>query len=307
MAPHKSALLIAVGIFISTTRSSSATPFTREVAKPPFFNNHKGSTDIDVGSALNVPRGGDISHVDAAKKVYYVLTGVHGAVSALAPTETGKILYNGAFDIEEDSLAEFCMSYVGTCLISCVYMALLAFSTDMDAPTIVAHGTYPFAIMNFRYLLQDKFVKHGWQKGVGLYTTLSSIMLPLGIRSGRFNSDLLAKIDIICPLLMGAVGFFSRDLGMKVWGHKGVAECDEVTVALSGWLSSAMFQVAIIAASLLAGFEAKKAVGYSALFFLIDLVNNNHIQGRNGPLKLEPAANYIMALILAGVSYALLC
>jgi len=310
MAPLKLKLVaLIIGVFIGVAPSCDAAP--TKLASTSFLQktgNRKAATTTSpiAGCVFSIPRGGN-SYANLAKKAYYTLTGVHGAVSALAPTETGRILYNDKFHIEEDSLAELCMEYVGTCLIGCLYMAMLAFDTDMDAATITAHGTYPCALMNLRNLLKGKFAKHGWHNGAGIGMTLATLLLPLAIRSGKYDSELIARINILVPLFVGATGFFDRSLGMKVSGHKdGVSEYDGITQALSGWFCSAMFMWAIIAGLLLAGFEPEKAVGFSALFFFIDLVNNNHVRKSNEALALDALPGHVMALILGGISYCLL-
>lgn len=110
MAKSNLALLI-VAALISRTKASGAS-FLPKIDSREKISLSKSKASY---SALDIPRGGAVDGADVAKKAYYALFGAHGLVSTLAPTETGKILYNDKFEIEEDSLAEMSMSYVGTC------------------------------------------------------------------------------------------------------------------------------------------------------------------------------------------------
>lgn len=201
-------------------------------------------------------------------------------------------------------------SYGGVhCLtvIGCLYMAMLAFSTSMDAATIIAHGTYPCALMSIKNLLQDNFVKHGFQKGAGLLMTLATVGLPVAIRSGKYDSNALATADVLFPLICGIIGFFDRSLAMKLSGHQtGDFGDDEKTKAFSGWYFSALLTWAIVATSLLNGVETNKAVGYSALFLLVDLLDKRYFRKSNSVLNIDDAPLYVFYLVLGGISWSLL-
>ena len=186
-------------------------------------------------------------------------------------------------------------------------MAMLAFSTSMDAATIIAHGTYPCALMSIKNLLQDNFAKHGFRKGTGVLMTLATVGLPVAIRSGKYDSNALATADIIGPLASGIGGFLDRSLGMKLSGHEtGDFGGDEKTEALSGWFFGALLTWAIVATSLLKGLEANKAVGYSALFLLVDLLDKRYFRKSNAPLNIDDAPLYLFYAVFAGISYVLL-
>ena len=186
-------------------------------------------------------------------------------------------------------------------------MAMLAFSTSMDAATIIAHGTYPCALMSIKNLLQDNFAKHGFRKGTGVLMTLATVGLPVAIRSGKYDSDLLATMDVIVPLVCGIGGFLDRSLGMKLSGHEtGDFGDDEKTAALSGCFFGALLTWAIVATSLLKGIEANKAVGYSALFLLVDLLDKRYFRKSNAPLNIDDAPLYLFYAVFAGISYVLL-
>ena len=226
---------------------------------------------------------------------------------AVQTQNSGHTQYHVLISIRYIALSHVHIFDALTTVIGCLYMALLAFTTDMSAPTIVAHGTYPCALMNWRYLLQGKHSKFGISKAAGIVMTLGTTVLPAMIRSGKFDSALIAKVNILVPVLMGALGFVNRELGMKVFGYEGkLAEADGVTRAICGWFCDSMAMWAIVAGLLLAGYEARVAVGCSALFFFVDLVNNNYLSKRNEALDTDPIPDAVFALILGGISYGLL-
>ena len=161
--------------------------------------------------------------------------------------------------------------------------------------------------MHLKNLLQGNFDRNGCGKGAAYAMTLSSIIIPLAIRSGKYDSNKLAWINPIFYGLVGVAGTLDRNLGMKLMGHKeGIDEEDGQTMALCGWTFDTCVQWSIIAISLLNGLEPAKAVGYSALFMFADLVNNNHFRKANAPLNLDDAPGYVMAALLAFISYAFL-
>lgn len=300
----KLSLLVTIGALLGNVSWASAkSNFGRRTFILPQKNADHVNTNTD--AAISVRGGGQ--YEDIAKKAYYVLMASQGLTTALAPEKTGDILFNGAFTVDEDSLSSFLVGYAGSSFIGCLYMAMLAFSTSMDAPTIIAHGTYPCALMSIKNLLQDKFAKHGFHKGTGVLMTLATVGLPVAIRSGKYDSNALATADVLFPLVCGIIGFFDCPLAMKLSGHQtGDFGDDEKTKAFSGWYFSAVLTWAIVATSLLKGVEPNKAVGYSALFLLVDLLDKRYIRKSNAPLNIDDAPLYLFYLVLGGICWSLL-
>jgi hypothetical protein len=161
--------------------------------------------------------------------------------------------------------------------------------------------------MTFKNLMQGNFVRHGFRKGVGLLMTLATVGLPVAIRSGKYDSNALATADVLFPLVCGLLGLIDRSLAMKVAGHEtGEFGGDEKTEALSGWYFASLLTWAIVAVSLLKGVEANAAVGYSALFLLVDLLDKRYLRKGNSPLNLDDKPLYLFYVVLAGISYVLL-
>ena len=97
---------------------SSSQSVIAAARRPSFLPHNKKipSSSTTTSSALDTTlsiRGGH-HFEDAAKIAYYAVTGVHGAVCALAPEKTGEILYNGKFTVEEGSLSSMLLGYVGS-------------------------------------------------------------------------------------------------------------------------------------------------------------------------------------------------
>ena len=74
--------------------------------------------------------------------------------------------------------------------------------------------------MHLKNLLQGNFDRNGCGKVAAYAMTLSSIIIPLAIRSGKYDSNYLAWFNPIFYGLVGVAGTLDRNLGMKLMGHK---------------------------------------------------------------------------------------
>mmetsp|Transcript_5367 Transcript_5367/g.8479 ORF Transcript_5367/g.8479 Transcript_5367/m.8479 type:complete len:129 (+) Transcript_5367:3-389(+) len=123
------------------------------------------------------------------------------------------------------------------------------------------------------------------------------------IRSGKYDNDLICKLDVSFPLIVGVVGCLNTDLGKKCLGFR---KRDPVTEALTGWFFWGLGQWGVMVAALLMGNDITSAVGWSAAFSTVFVVDYCFIRKQNAALRLPLAPQIANTVLFGIVAYTLL-
>ena len=254
--------------------------------------------------ALSV-RGGDLK--DNLVTTATALEAAHGILSLAAPEVVPKVLYQGTFEIEEGSQAELWQEHVGSSLLGIALMTYLSANTDVSATSNVVYGAGLCAYVFFRRLVKGSYEKLGFSKayiGVCWASLLTILLMGAAIISDKYDTDLLAKIFVAIPALMGITHYISPDI-MK--NFAGISDnADAVDDAVMGWWHTALIVWSTLAYSLVDGSDVYEAAGRAAIVFGLVCVDYNFIRKQNAPLNLTNASLAIFPLIQLVIGAGLL-
>ena len=178
---------------------------------------------------------------------------------------------------------------------------LSAFKGGVSPPKVALYGGLPCTYLAWKYTLRNGFAKIGFDQNSGNMVTAIMLVCSGLLFFEKGDADLIAKIFSIPCLLIGLVGYVSQDtLASTIYGvakFEGAKTDILVKSTMGVYITWGVFAV-----SLLFGKDWTEALGYAALWCLVQDIDTLLISKDVEKLGSSPVIEYFYTLINAGVA-----
>lgn len=220
--------------------------------------------------ALRV-RGGATITPKALAKVYAGFYGLNGITAMPAPESAGDF----GTELQECTTDYVIFENMGATSLGYAIMVYLATTQEKTLATakIVAYSGLPCTYVTYKNMLKGVSSKLSGARLPGLIQTIFMVACVYAIFAGKGDTQLIAEIFAVLPLLLGIVSVLNPEKGMQLAGvgtattKFGKAAFIWWTALLVGWGTMSLL--------LLSGRDAMESVGIIAVLetlFMIDCI-----------------------------------
>jgi hypothetical protein len=237
--------------------------------------------------ALKVRGGIGPLEATTAAKLAASVTSVNAGMTALSPSKAGEV-----YGIETTPFLEWIMEGIGLEFVGLALMSWLSIS-GASTNTAIGCALLPKTVGTLKTILNDLPAKFGMPKG-GFYFRLGlNIFFVVTLLTSQDYAPTVTKIAMYWSAFNGILFALSPQTGSRAWGVPSDDKVDFFMKSFGYFLTA----LAVQGLALADGAEAAKALGYSFLPLLANLIDANFVGKAVDKFGMDKAPQYFWIVL----------